>query len=305
MRKFVRVMAAAAALVIVPLHAQPVDNGLKKTIAVDQFATSEATGGQVTAEGLTSMLIDALVRDGHFIVVERGALASVQAEQALGTSAAASTETAPKTGQLIGASAIIRGAVTKYEAAAHGSGFSIGGAALGSFMPGAGSTGTTALIEISLRLIDTTTGQVVGTYNAQGKASASSTTVGVTHRSGATLGASTFSATPLGQAAQDAIVKAVAQISEGMKKVPWSTEIVEADPGKIYVSGGSDRNMQPGMLLTVYHKGKVFTDPATGEVLDVEMTKVCTLKIAEVREKLSIATLVDGTAPTRGDVVKQ
>lgn len=297
-------LAIVAVLSVVPLRAQPVDNGLKKTIAVDTFAPSEAMGGSVTAEGLAAMLVDALVKDGHFIVVERNALITVQSEQALGTTAAANAETAAKTGQLIGASAIIRGAVTKYEAARHGGGLSIGGAALGNFMPGADTKSQTAEMEISLRLIDTTTGQVVGTYNAKGTASSSQSTLGVMHRSGATVGATTFSATPMGQAAQDAIVKAVAQIAEGMKKIPWSTHIVEAGADKIYVSGGTDRNIASGMTLVVYHKGKVFTDPATGEVLDVEMTKVCTLKIAEVREKMSIATLVDGQLPARGDLVK-
>jgi curli biogenesis system outer membrane secretion channel CsgG len=45
--------------------------GLKKTIAVDVFQAAEAVGGSVTADGLTSMLTDALAHDGRFVVVER------------------------------------------------------------------------------------------------------------------------------------------------------------------------------------------------------------------------------------------
>ena len=55
--------------------------GLKKTVSVDTFLAADAVGGTVTAEGLTAMLIDALVKDGRFVVVERaGGLASMQSE---------------------------------------------------------------------------------------------------------------------------------------------------------------------------------------------------------------------------------
>lgn len=296
---------AAAAVIISAAHADPVI-GLKKTIAVDQFAAAEAVGGSVTADGLTALLIDALVRDGHFTVVERTGLATVQSEQALGTSGAVNAETSAKTGQLIGASALVRGAVIKYEAAAHGGSLSVGGAPLGGLlMPQAGVKRQTATLEISLRLIDTTTGQIVGTYNAKGSASANSAGATVVDpHTGLSVGADAFANTPIGQAAQDAIVKAVTLISDGMKKVPWSTTVVDASAEHIYISGGSDRNMTTGTDLVVWHKGKVLTDPTNGEVLDVELTRVCTLKIDSVRQKLSTAVLVDGTLPARGDIVK-
>lgn len=78
-------MLAAGLSVAAPVLAQtptPYD-GLKKTISVDLFQATEAVGDTVTAEGMTAMLVDALVRDGRFVVVERPALAGVEAEQAL------------------------------------------------------------------------------------------------------------------------------------------------------------------------------------------------------------------------------
>ena len=53
--------------------ATPYD-GLKKTVSVDQFQAAESTGGAVTADGMTTLLTNALVKDGRFIVVERPAL---------------------------------------------------------------------------------------------------------------------------------------------------------------------------------------------------------------------------------------
>jgi curli biogenesis system outer membrane secretion channel CsgG len=282
-------------------------DGLKKTVSVDQFQAAEAVGGSVTAEGLTAMLIDALAKDGRFVVLERATgLASVQSEQALGTATSTNAETSAKTGQMIGASAIVRGAVIKYEPAAGGGSLGIGGLPLGSlFGAQAGVKSQHAVLEISLRLIDTTTGQVISTSSAKG--SASSTSAGATlvdRHNGAAIDASAFQTTPIGQAAQDAIVKAVEQIAAGMRSVPWSAQVVDADGGKIYVNAGADRNVQAGMILTVYHKGKVLTDPSTGEVLDVELEKIGTIRIDGVREKLSTAALASGQAPVRGDLLK-
>ena len=283
-------------------------DGLKKTVSVDQFLATEAVGGTVTAEGMTALLTAALVRDGRFVVVERTGLANILAEQALGQGTGAIAETTAKTGQLIGASIAVRGAVTKYEPAASGGGVALGGLPLGSFLSPfatrAGLTHRTAVMEISLRLIDTTTSQVISTSSAQGSASSTAANVAIVDSSGASLGGEAFRATPIGQAGEQAIVKAVEQIAAGMKGVPWSALVVDASAGKVYVNAGAERNMQAGMILNVHRKGKVFTDPATGVVLDVDMQKIGMIRIDGVREKLSTAAVINGESPLRGDLLK-
>lgn len=278
-----------------------------KTVSVEPFLAAEAVGGSVTSDGLTAMLIDALNKDGHFLVVERSlGLAGVQAEQGLGTASSTTAETSAKTGQLIGSSAIVRGTVIKYEANAKGGGLSAGGFGLGSFLaPQAGIKHSSASLSVSIRLIDTTTGQIIGTYEAQGEAGSNSAGIdAVNPKTGLSLGANAFSNTPIGQAAQDAIVKCVAKIVEGMRRVPWSSSIVDASDGRIFVSGGNDRHLKPGTLLTVVRKGKVFTDPTTGAVLDVDLQSIATVKLDAVKDKLSIASLIDGQTPARGDLVQ-
>lgn len=259
--------------------------GLKKTIAVDTFLAAEAVGGTVTADGMTAMLIDALANDGRFIVVERGG----------GSDASGA----------ITASAIVRGAVTKYEANAGGSSLGIGGPMGGMLAGRAGLKSQKALMEISLRLVDASTGQVISTSKAQGTASSSGADAGVVNPfSGATAGGSTFHNTPIGQAGADAIVKAVEMIAASMRAVPWSAQVVEADGGRVYVNAGADRNVQAGTVLTVYRQGKVFTDPSTGLVLDVDLQRLGTVRIDSVRERLSTATVISGDPPARGDLLK-
>ncbi|MBU3974382.1 MAG: CsgG/HfaB family protein, partial [Alphaproteobacteria bacterium] len=156
--------AAAPALARTRPQDRGAYDGLKKTIAVDIFRATEAVGGSVTADGMTAMLTQALVEDGRFLVIEQGGS--------------------------LEASAIVRGAVTKYEAAAGGSGLNISGGPLGGLLGGRASTRSqTAVIEIALRLVDTATGQVVSTSSAEGRASSRTSEAGlVENYGGARLG---------------------------------------------------------------------------------------------------------------------
>ena len=288
--------------------ATPYD-GLKKTLSVDQFQATESTGGGVTADGMTTLLTNALVKDGRFIVVERPGLAGIQLEQALGQAGAATAQTAARPGQLIGASAIVRGVVTKYQAAASGGGVNIGGLPLGmmSFLgAGAGLKSQTAMMEISLRLIDTTTGQVISTSTAQGTASSTAADVTLVNpNTGLSVGGEAFQTTPIGQAGEQAIVKAVELIASSMRSVPWSAMVIDANNGMVYVNAGADRNVQVGLALNVYRQGRVFTDPTTGVVLDVDFQKIGTLRVVGVREKLSTAVVDSGETPVRGNLLRQ
>ena len=160
-------------------------------------------------------------------------------------------------------------------------------------------------MEISLRLIDTTTGQVISTSSAQGSASSSTSDASIVNGwSGAALGGGTFHATPIGQAGQDAIIKAVDQIAGAMRNVPWSALVIDAGESGVYLNAGADRNVHPGLTLNVYRVGRSFTDPSTGEVLDVEMAPVGVVRVEGVRDRVSTAVVVSGELPARGDVLR-
>lgn len=282
------VALAAGLALAAPAAAQTVGayDGLKKTVSVDTFQAADAVGGTVTADGMTAMLTDALTRDGRFVVVEK-------------TGGADSTA-------LIAASAVVRGTVTKYEANAGGSSLGIGGLPMGSiFAARAGLKSQKAVMEISLRLVDAATGQVISTSKAQGSASSSAIDATlVDSNTGASANAGRFRATPIGKAGEDAIAKAVELIAASMRSVPWSALVIESSGPTIYVNAGADRSVQPGTPLRVYRKGRVLTDPSTGVVLDVEMQPIGAIRIDQVRERVSTAVLVSGQPPERGDVLK-
>jgi curli biogenesis system outer membrane secretion channel CsgG len=272
---------------------------------VDVVGTSEAMGVASTNEAMIAMFTEALANDGRFIVVERTALGAVQGEQQLGAQNAVVKETAAQSGQLLGAGILIRATVTKFEANAGGGGLQIGGLpSFGRLAPTGGITSQQALVEISLRIIDTTTGQVIGTAKAEGRASQTRGEINVVdQRTGATIGTNAFRASPLGKASQAAIASAVQKIALGVAKVPWSAQVVEAEGGRVYVSFGADQNIGPGAILQVYRKGRQLTDPTTGQVLETLMDQVGALQVQEVRDRVSTALVLSG-APARGDIVK-
>lgn len=300
-------LACAAA----PAIAAPADTyaGPKQTVFVDVIGAAEsmAGGAQFGAtgnDGLNAMLVEALLASGRFVVVERVALGDIQLEQELARNGSTTAETAAASGRMLGASAIIVATVTKFGSAASGSGVQLGlpfGKLLGAM---AGATNQNAIVEFNLRIIDTSTGQVVATSKASGTASASSATVSaLNNQSGANVAANTFRNTPLGEAAGSAISAAVRQIVSAMGNVPWSASVIEVDGGKVYVSAGAAQNVRPGMVLRVNRRGKVLTDPATGAVLEVLMTNIGTIQIESASNKTSIATITSGSPPARGDIV--
>lgn len=296
----------AAALAQSQTFAPASGTGPKKTIFVGVFEAADAVGGDVTAEGMSALLTDALVKDGRFIVVERAAYSDINAEQAIGKQGQTTAETAPATGQMIGASLIVRGTVTKFNPQAGGGQVQVGGMNLfgGGVGDSLGLSHQYAEVTITLRLIDSTTGQVLSTMNADGTAASNTASADVFTKSGMEIGGQAFNNTPLGKAAQDAIRKCVQQIALVSANTPWSALVAEDSGGQVYITAGADANMQPGTTLHVYRKAKAITDPSTGVVLDTIYDNVGTIQVTQVRDKVSIASVASGNPPERGDVVK-
>ncbi len=284
-------------------HADPSalpGGGPRKTIAVGGFEQGE--GGAASADGLSAMLTAALLKDPHFVVVERQAMPQLQWEQqAAGAMQPGST---PQSGQLLGASVLVRGTVTKFDPHAGGGGVSLGGFnVFGSNAGSLGVGGQTAVVEVSLRLIDTTTGRVIASSSARGTSASKGFDVALYQRRGFSIGANGFSETPMGQACQQAIDAAVKQIDSGMERVPWNSAVVENTGDRIYVAGGVDENLQVGTRLKVYRKLRDITD-LSGAVLETITQPVATIELREVHDTVSVAAMVDGSPPLRGDLVK-
>ena len=89
--------------------------------------------------------------------------------------------------------------------------------------------------------------------------------------------------------------QAVAFLVKQIEGIPWQGSVVLATPAKIIVNRGSREGVAVGQQFSV-GQSEELTDPDTGEVLDVSMTQVATLKVTDVKEKIATCTVVTGDA---------
>lgn len=285
--------------VIAPLaHAE----GLKKVVAVSRFEnkTSYAGGGQFELDnGLADQLTDALIQSGQFTVLERETLTDVISEQDLAQSGRFQQSKSARTGKLTSAQVLIKGTVTEFENKSSGSGSGIG---IAGFK--VGSKRQSAQVGLIIRLIDTTTGEVLDSQRVEGTAEASGMKFGV-DLGIVDFGTDSFKKTPLGKATQIAIDNAVEFISAKLKDRPFQGRVVKCSGDEIIISAGDQVGANEGDTFTVYSVGEELVDPDTGELLGVEEDKIGSLKIYQVKEKYSKAKLVSGGKGIKaGDIIR-
>jgi curli biogenesis system outer membrane secretion channel CsgG len=275
--------------------------GPKKRLAVTKFENkvTGVYGNWRLGEGFAEMLTTELMNTGRFIVVERQALKDVVGEQELGQTGLVKQESAAKVGELLGAQVIVRGVVSEFELAESGGG---GGIGIAGFRLGVKSSN--AHVGVDIRLIDTTTGQVLHSHNAAGHAESSGVGVGVS-RGEVDFNAEGFKKTPLGQATREAISDCVNFIISRMERMPFSAKVIKVTGDKIYINAGTNLNIKPGMIFEAYSVGEAIIDPDTNLVLGQEGKMIGVVEVKTVEDKFSIGYPKSGAASLKkGDVLK-
>jgi curli biogenesis system outer membrane secretion channel CsgG len=273
---------------------------LKKTVAVFDFENDSGFSGSVNlGSDFTMQLTDALMQSGKFNVLTRQDLDVVFAEQDLAASNRMAKSTAAQTGKAIPAQILIKGTIAAFEenTSGGGQGFSIHGVSLG-------TKKSSASMAVIIQLIDSTTGQVLDSKRVEGEARSGGLSIGY---SGAfDLSSSNFKKTPLGQAVQMAIDRAVVYISDKLASVPWQGKVVSYKEGLVFINAGQNANVQVGSTFQVLRQGESLIDPDTGMDLGSEATKIADIKVTDVQPKFSKAQ-VEGTASGEilaGDLIK-
>jgi curli biogenesis system outer membrane secretion channel CsgG len=297
------VLAAVAVVTAVGtpvnVHAQA-----KTRVAVTAFENKVKTAlpdaSWKIGEGLAEMLTTELVKTGQFIVVERQGLGDVVGEQALGQSGLVRGETAARTGQMLGAQIVVRGAVTEFEERASGGGGGVGGR---NFSLGGGVQN--AHVAIDLRLIDTSSGQVIASQNISKVAPAAGGGFGA-RTGGVAFGGDIFYQTPLGKATRAAMQEAVQfVVARAVRTGPASFSIVKVEGTMAYINAGAGANIRVGHVFQVYSRGEDLVDPDTGLKLGSTDRLIGSVRVTEVQEQFSVGTIENVTgAIKRGDRVR-
>lgn len=292
--------AVALALLLLGLTtACPVFAGKepKKRVAVTAF---ENAAGRVdpkfgdVGKGLTVKLVDALNATGKFIVLEREALGDIASEQNLDQI----FEVAPgEESRITTAQALVRGIITSIEV----EGGDGGGIGYKGFRIGGGKQ--TVVVKLNIRVIDTTTGQILETKSVEGSAKSRRIKFGA-NKKGVNTDLGGERVTPLSDAIEEAVGKAVAGIVEGMERVPWQGNVVRVSGRQIFINAGYHENVEEGMRLRVYEKGIELIDTETFVNLGRLDEEIGIIEVAQVAPRFSVARVVEGQGFAKGNIVK-
>lgn len=271
----------------------------KPRIAVLKIENKSPFGGAQLGPALEDWMVEGLVQSGKFRVMERKDLESVLSEQSLSLSGAVDEKTAVQVGKLLGCQVVILGAVTDFSikksgaSAAFGLGFDVGK--------------TTATGVVNVKMVSTTTGEILYTGSETGqdshaKVSVASIGGGVDYDEGQAR--KIFQ--PCIQRMTAAIVAKADSIQGSLGSAGLLVgKVAKVAEGKVYINLGSVDGVKEGDVFGVTRLGEQITDPDTGTVLGQEKSALGSLTVTKVvGDHLSIG-VAQGGGVAVGDAVEK
>lgn len=298
----------------------------KKRVAIMNFdyatvttAVAEIFGSnQDVGKGIADMLVDRLVNDGKYSVIERKALDKLIAEQNFSNSDRADPSSAAKIGKLLGVDAIIIGSITQFGRDDSNKG--VGGGAFGGGKFGIGGIGkkeAKAVVQITARMVNVETGEILASVQGKGTSKRSGLNLGGGGAGGGgggggglTMGSSNFGATIIGEATNEAVTQAAMGLDEKADSLPARVVsvtglVADVDGSHLILNVGTSTGLKVGDTLKVSHLGREIKDPATGKVLRRTETDIGTVTITQADTGSSEGTFSGQGGVAVGDQVKK
>lgn len=300
--------------------------GARKRIAIMNFdyATVAADvnamfGRQDIGKGIADLLVDRLVTDGRYSVIERKALDKLIAEQNFSNSDRADPTSAAKIGRLLGVEAIVIGSITQFGRDDKNT--SVAGSGLGSLagrygLGGLGRKEAKAVVQISARLVNTDTGEILAVASGKGESNRSGTSLvgsggswGNNGSGGIDMSSHNFGETLIGEAVNKAVTEVATRLDNESGRLPGRVVVIEgvvadATGDTLVINVGAKAGVKVGDTLLVKRTTREIKDPTSGKVLRRMEDNVGTLKITEVDDQSAVGKLSGGGQAKVGDVVK-
>ncbi len=269
--------------------------GPKKRLAVSNFEDKSGNSWYKhdLGSGMADMLTTSLFKTGKFNMVERQAVNKVMEEQALGASGAVTQGSAAKLGKILGTSAIITGSVTEFGVKDGGG--KIGG--LGGMTKGLvssfGVKSNTARVGIDLRIVDTTTGEILLAESASGEETSRSMDFSSWSMPDFKIGGDNFDNSLIGKATRKAIETLIDKIDGKMKGVAWKGYILKVEGSSIWLNAGSDSGVKEGMQFKVRSPGEEVED-AEGKIYVIPGDEIAEIEVIKALPALSKVKIING-----------
>ena len=299
----------------------------KKRVAVLNFeygtvkSNAQAIFGsdQDVGKGISDMLVQKLVEDGKYSVIERNALDKVLGEQNFSNSDRADASTAAKIGRILGVDAIIIGSITQFgrddqHTNIGGGGFGGYGSRMG--IGGIGTHKAKAVVGITARLVNTSTGEILAAVTGTGESSRSGTSLigagaggGSGGGAGLDMGSSNFGQTILGEAVKAAVGDAATQLDNKAANLPTvkvsvSGLVADVSGNTLIINVGSKTGLKVGDTLDINRQVRTVKDPATGKVLKAITDKIGSGTVTQIDQDSATVTFT-GAGPAKvGDVAQ-
>jgi curli biogenesis system outer membrane secretion channel CsgG len=280
------------------------------------FGTNQDIG-----KGITDLLIDKLVNDGTYRVIERQAMSKVLEEQNFSNSNRADPATAAQIGRLLGVDTIIIGDITQFGRDDHNLNTGGMGSTLGKFgVGGIGLHKSKATVVITARMVDVNTGEILASSSGTGRSERSGTNLlgggGSGWNSGGgqlDMGSSNFAQTIIGEAVKGAVVNLGTSLEANSAKLPVAAApvavpvtglVADASGNDLVLNVGSSQGVKVADVLNVTRVTRVIKDPATGKPLRSIETVIGTVKIESVDSVSATGKFSGSGVPKVGDTVK-
>ena len=270
-------------------------------------------------KGIADILVGRLVEGGVFGVFERKSIDKIMSEQNLSNSDRADPMTASRIGRLLGVDAIIIGSITQFgrdDRTTNVGGNVMGGITRRYGLGGVGKRESKALVGISARMIDASSGEILATANAVGESSRSGATMlGSGGSTGAAAGglidmnSKNFGSTLLGEAVNKAVTGLARQIESNAARLPTRVVVVEGlvadvSGASLVLNVGTRAGLKVGDRLEVKRPIREIRDPASGKVIRRIEDKLGVLVITEADEQSAVGAYTGTGQPKVGDAVK-
>lgn len=279
-------LAAACGAIILTMSGQASAQKGKPIVAIYQMDDLAKSGQAPT---FSAMIETAVAATSKFRVVERERLGKLVGEQARAKSGLVTSRKGGKMGGFEGADFLIYGSITTISVTNKAD---IGSTMLsGLFNKGQQQSCNNAVVTlgVDIKITDGDSGEVKYV-----------TRITETQKSAAACG---------GSAQIDLAVllrSAAEKVASGLVTSVYPIQIASvAGDGTIVLNYG-EGTVLPGALLAVYSKGAAVIDPATGETIGNDETKLGFIRITEVNGRISKALAVSPftTAPAIGSIVR-
>lgn len=267
MRRFSLFLAFASALT----GGQALAQSGKPTVAVVEI---DDLAGTQQADQFTAMIESAIAGSGKFRLMERERMGKLVGEQTRARGGMVTTNNPRRIGGFEGVDYLIYGSITSISAKAKAD---VGATLLTGLLSGRNASSqtcsnTVATLGVDIKITDADSGEIK--Y---------STHIDEQQKSGSSCGGS-------GQIDASALLRSAAdRVASGLVTAIYPIQVASIQGDGTLVLNYGEGALDAGNILAVFSKGEPIRDPASGEIIGNDETRLGYIRITEVTPRLSKA----------------